>query len=151
MCALLWCCGGVLCPFKNVPVCPSKTSSCARPKRPRVCRHHAHTLKHLCDWCRHTRRRFERTHGDVLDGHTGVLQRVTPHTTPHTHHNTRHNTTTHNTTTKNSTTHHNNNHHHNNTRRQRRRETEKEDRDRERGRQRKRREDEIRKTTRKTR
>ena len=45
-------------------------------RRPRVCRHHAHMLKHVCAWCPYTRARFERTHGDVLSGHT-------PHTTPH--------------------------------------------------------------------
>ena len=37
--------------FKNVPVCT---------------RHHAHMLKHICAWCRNTRGRFERTHGDVF-------------------------------------------------------------------------------------
>ena len=55
LCALSWCCGGV--------VCPSKTSPCVGPRRLRVCRHHAHMLKHTCAWCRHTRRRFERAHG----------------------------------------------------------------------------------------
>ena len=47
----------------------------------------------MCAWCRHTRGRFECTHGDVLGGHTDVFQRATPH--PRTHHNTqgtRHNT-----------------------------------------------------------
>ena len=34
---------------------------CVRSKRPRVYR---------CAWCQYTRGRFERTHGDVLDGHT---------------------------------------------------------------------------------
>ena len=33
--------------------------------------------------CQYTQGRFERTHGDVLNG---FFQRVTPHTTPHTHH-----------------------------------------------------------------
>ena len=28
-------------------------------------------LKHVCALCRHTQGRFERTHGDVLNGHTG--------------------------------------------------------------------------------
>ena len=37
--------------------------------RPRVYRHHAHMLKHVCAWCRYTRRRFERTHGDLWSGH----------------------------------------------------------------------------------
>ena len=35
---------------------------CVRSKRPRVCRHHAHMLKHMCASCRQTRGRFERTH-----------------------------------------------------------------------------------------
>ena len=48
---------------------------------------------------RYTRRRFERTHGDVWSGHTGFSACHTPHTTPHTHHKTLH-TTTHNTTTR---------------------------------------------------
>ena len=43
---------------KNTCVCTFKTS---------VYGHHAH----MCAWCRYTRRRFERTHGDVLNGHTG--------------------------------------------------------------------------------
>ena len=48
-------------------------------------RYHAHMLKHVCAWCRYTRGRLERTHGDVLSGHTGFF-RVSHHTTPHTHH-----------------------------------------------------------------
>ena len=48
-----------------------ETSPCVHSKRPRVCRHHAHMLKHMCAWCQYTRGRFERTHGDVLNGHTG--------------------------------------------------------------------------------
>ena len=39
-----------------------------------VCACVVYTLKSLCfnmcAWCRHTRGRFERTHGDVLSGHT---------------------------------------------------------------------------------
>ena len=62
-------------------------SPCVHSKRPRVSRHHAHMLKHMCAWCRCTRGRFGRTHGffSACD---------TTHTTPqHTpHHNTRHNT-----------------------------------------------------------
>ena len=83
LCALSWCCGGV--------VCPSKTSQCVRSKRHRVCRHHAHMLKHVCAWCRHTRGRFECTNGYVLDGHTGFFS-VSHHTTLHTQQDTRHNT-----------------------------------------------------------
>ena len=40
-------------------------------KRPGICQHHAHMLKHMCAWCRYTRGRFECTHGDVLDGTHG--------------------------------------------------------------------------------
>ena len=36
---------------------------CVRPKRHHVYRHHAHMLKHMCAWCRYTRRRVEWTHG----------------------------------------------------------------------------------------
>ena len=56
--------------MKNVTVCTFKTSPCIPAPR-------AHMLKHVCAWCRYTRGRFERTHGDVLRGHTA------PHTTPH--------------------------------------------------------------------
>ena len=68
--------------------------------------HTHHVALHLhvmCAWCRYTRGRFERTHGHVLNGHTGFSRchtththtphHTTPHTTPSTHHNTRHNTT----------------------------------------------------------
>ena len=93
-------------------VCPFNPP-CVRSKRPRVYRHHAHMCFNMFARCRHTRRRFECTHGDVLHGHTLFSACHTTHRTAHTHHNTRHNT--------NNTTHHNNNH--NNTRRQRQRET----------------------------
>ena len=82
--------------------CPLNTSPCVRSKRSCVYQHHAHMLKHMFAWCRHTRRRFERTHWDVLSVHTFFFQRVhhtrthtrTPHvhshTQPHTQHNTSH-------------------------------------------------------------
>ena len=79
------CCG---CDTLKNLVCPSKTSLCGRSKRPRVCQHHAHTCFNMCAWCRHARRHFGRTHGDVLDGHTGVLN---GHTTPPQHHDNAHN------------------------------------------------------------
>ena len=52
-------------------------------------------LSHMCEWCRYTRGRFERTHGDVLDGHATPPQHhdnahkpqttpQTPHALPHT-------------------------------------------------------------------
>ena len=53
------------------PVSRLKTPPCVHSKRPRVCRQHAHMLFNMCAWCRYTRRRFECTHGGVLDGHTG--------------------------------------------------------------------------------
>ena len=61
--------------MKNVTVCTFKTSPCVPAPR-------AHMSQHVCAWCRYTRGRFERTHGDVLSGHTA------PHTTPQTHQNT---------------------------------------------------------------
>ena len=60
-------------------------------KRPRVYWHHAHMFQHACTLCPRTRVRFERTHGDVLNGHTGFFS--VSHHTPHTPHTTRHNTT----------------------------------------------------------
>ena len=83
----MWC---VWCDTLKTPVCPSTTSLCVRSKRPRVCRDHAHTCFDMCAWCRYTRGRFERTHGDVLNGHT--RRRRQRHTTTH------NNTTPHNTT-----------------------------------------------------
>ena len=93
--------------MKNVPVCTFKTSPCVPAPR-------AHVLKHVCAWCRYTRGGFERSHGDVLSGHTEF--RSVSHTNTH--------TSTH-------TTHHDTTHHDHNTTR-RKTETEKEDRDRER-------------------
>ena len=75
--------------MKHVSVCTFKTSPCVPAPR-------AHMLKHVCAWCRYTRGRFERTHGDVLSGH-GVSNLVT-NDTPHRTH-TQHTTTQHNTTT----------------------------------------------------
>ena len=68
-------------------------------------------FQHACALCRHTRGRFERTHGGIFFECTRVFfQRFTPH------HNTRHNTTRRQTETDRD--------------RQRQTETEKEDRDR---------------------
>ena len=102
-------------PVKNTQRVPLNTSPrppCVYSKRPRVCRHHAHMLKHVCVWWG--------THGDVLSGHTGFSACHTHHTTHHTahtaHHNkTQHNTTQHNTTHHNNTTQHNTTHHNNTT------------------------------------
>ena len=55
----------------------------------RVYRHHAHMLKHMCAWCRHTQGRFECTHGGVLNVYTVLFSRfftVPQHTnTQHDH------------------------------------------------------------------
>ena len=48
----------------------TKRPPCLDSKRPRVYRHHAHMLKHMCAWCRHTRGRFESTHGGRFCTHT---------------------------------------------------------------------------------
>ena len=124
-------------------------SPCVRSKRPRVYRHHAHMLKHMCAWRRYTRGRFEPTHEDVLNVHTEpflnpdtgffhVFQRAATHkhtqthtnTHKHTHENTHTHTHTPNTNHDHNDTPHNTTH--NITRRQRQRETE---RDRERQRE----------------
>ena len=103
-------------------MCTFKTS-------PFVLAPRAHMLKHVCAWCRYTRGRFERTHGDVLSGHTGFFS--VSHTTHHTAHTTQHNTTQHNTTQHNTTQH--NTTRHDTTRPQHHTETETEtDRDRQR-------------------
>ena len=52
-------------------MCGFKIAPCVHSKRPRVCRHHAHMCFNMCAWCRYTRERFERSHGDVLNAHTG--------------------------------------------------------------------------------
>ena len=115
----------------------TKRPPCVNAKRPRVYRHHAHMLKHMCAWCRHTRGRFECTHGGhFVHTHTvfsTFFQRAATHTNTHTH-----------TRTKHSTQHHSTQHHtETETERDRERETEK-TRQRKR-RQDKRREDETRK------
>ena len=50
---------------------------------------HTHMLKHVGAWCWKTRGRCERTHGGVLNPHTGFfsVSHTTHHTTPH-HNNT---------------------------------------------------------------
>ena len=75
-------------PMKNVPVCTFKTSPFALVPR-------AHVFQHVCAWCRYKRGRFERTHGDVLSGHT-EFRSVHTHTLTNT---TQHITTQHITTT----------------------------------------------------
>ena len=67
-----------------------KRPPCVDSKRPRVYRHHAHMLKQMCAWCRHTRGRFYMHTEAFLNPHT-VFSRffsVPQHT--HTHTNTHH-------------------------------------------------------------
>ena len=71
------------------------------PLLPRVYRHHAHMLKHMCAWCRHTQGRFECTHLGVSYIHTRFFPRffsVPQHTQTHTH-------PTHHTTPQHTTPH----------------------------------------------
>ena len=85
-------------PLSHAPVCRFKMPPCVRSKRLRVCRHHAHMCFNMTAWCQYTRRRFERTHGDVLNLHTGVFPAC--HTTHHTAHRTHTTTAQHTTTTR---------------------------------------------------
>ena len=52
--------------LKKKTLCPLNASPCVRSKRPRLYGHHAHTFQHVCAWCGHKWRRFERAHGDVF-------------------------------------------------------------------------------------
>ena len=109
------------------PVCPFKTPACEHSKRPRVHRGTTRTCWNTCARGAGIQGDvFERTHGDVLDGHTGVL---IGHTTPPWHHDNAHtpqHTTHHNTQhTRQHTTQPQHNITHNNTRWQRQREKEK--------------------------
>ena len=61
--------------IQNVPVCAFKTFPCVPATCPHV----------LYMWACYTRERFERTHGDVLNVHTGVFS-VPHHNTHHTTH-----------------------------------------------------------------
>ena len=64
-CIFVCCCYCVsCCGVCAVCVCGVRhwKNTCVRAKRPRVYRHHAHMLKHMCAWCQQTRKRCERTH-----------------------------------------------------------------------------------------
>ena len=100
---------------------------CVRSKRSRVYQQHAHLLKHICAWCRHTRGRFECTHGGVFESTHGFFnvfsacrnthqthhdqhahQHTPTHTNTHTHqhaHNTHTTQHGHNKTTGHTTPH----------------------------------------------
>ena len=68
-----------------------KTSACVPAPSPH--------FSYMWAWCRYTRGRFERTHGGVLNVHTGVFTCFSPcRTTPH-HTHQSHTTTTNDTTT----------------------------------------------------
>ena len=69
MCGVLSVCGLAR---KKPSVCRFKTSPCVGSKRLRVYRQHAHMFQHMCAWCRHTRGRFECTHGGVFEATNGV-------------------------------------------------------------------------------
>ena len=58
---------------KAPAVCRFKTAPCVHSKRPRVCRQNARICYHMRAFCRYTRKRFEPTHGCVLNTHTGGL------------------------------------------------------------------------------
>ena len=68
LCCVLWCV--VLCCVVSCGVCAVWCGVCDTlnpPSPPPVF--------NMSAWCQHTRRRFERTHGDVLRGHTGEVGR----------------------------------------------------------------------------
>ena len=74
VCDVVLCC--VVCVWCAVCVCVLRHAEknveknpCVHSKRARVYRHHAHTCFKMCAWCRHTRGRFEGTHG----GQSGVI------------------------------------------------------------------------------
>ena len=71
----------------------SKSPPCVHSKRPCVCRHHAHMLKHMCAWCRYTQGRFESTHGGFSACHGTHHDHTTPTATATTTTTTTHNDT----------------------------------------------------------
>ena len=79
-------------PMKNTRLTTTHSSSLrvSTQSASRVYSHHAHMLKHVCAWRWYTRGRFERTHEDVSDGHTGFFS--VSHTIHHTAHTPHHKT-----------------------------------------------------------
>ena len=100
VCALSWCCGGVVCPFKttvsiqNVPVCTFRTSPCVPAPRAHVFQHARVLPAHTEAFLTYTRARFESAHGGFeWTHHTATAPRQRTHTTTHTtHQNTQHTT-----------------------------------------------------------
>ena len=92
---------------QRLHVCVQNVPVCTAPR--------AHMFQHVCAWCRYTKKRFERTHGDVWNLHTGVsacqaashTDTTTPHTPTTRQDKTRHDTTRHDTTRHDTTRHHN--------------------------------------------
>ena len=75
-CVCAWCV--VLCMWRGLargkpPVCRFKTPPCVGSKRLRVYRQNARICYHMRAFCGYTRKRFEPTHGCVLNPHTGGL------------------------------------------------------------------------------
>ena len=70
---VVWCgvCRVVWCGTLKTLCVDSKTPPCVDSKRPCVCRQHAHMLLKMCACCRHTRGRFESTHGGVFESTHG--------------------------------------------------------------------------------
>ena len=111
-----------VCMYNTPSVCRFKTSPCVPAPRAHV--------EHMCAWCRHTRGRFECTHGGVFESTHDFFHIFSACF------NTHKQTQTHTTTTTTHTTQHHNTQHHTETetardRRQKQKETEKEDRKRE--------------------
>ena len=58
-----------VCMYKTPSVCRFKTSPCVPAPR-------AHVETHVCAWCRHTRGRFECTHGDVFESRSAASMQM---------------------------------------------------------------------------
>ena len=58
----------------HLPLLIASVALCVHPKRPRVCRQHAHMRFNMCACCRYTRGRFECTHEKAFGVNTrGVI------------------------------------------------------------------------------
>ena len=79
----VWCVVSVVCVWCGLArgkpsVCRFKTSPCVGSKRLRVYRQNARMLNTCARFCRYTQRRFEPTHGDVWNLHTGASLSLSP-------------------------------------------------------------------------